>query len=208
MPTLNGDSMLCILMILHEVRDVEVARAGKFRFELQGRVVEYGETKFCLISCLRFGPYVDIKNTKVTTSSTLRNRLFPSVKDEDLRMKDLEEYIKGLAFSTCSDEDAIMAMQMMFLLRGLIGRDNNTCILPAMYELADSQYYWNRFVWGMYLWMYSETQLRLWFGKIYRYLRDNESVGYANMMKYTVTGFQLPFKVSFTCNYLYFLSAY
>nr|KAJ0208932.1 hypothetical protein LSAT_V11C400183030 [Lactuca sativa] len=27
------------------------------------------------------------------------------------------------------------------------------------------------------------------------YLRDNESVGYTKMMKYTVTGFQLPFKV-------------
>nr|KAJ0186328.1 hypothetical protein LSAT_V11C900471940 [Lactuca sativa] len=63
-----------------------------------------------------------------------------------------------------------MVMQMVFLLRGLIGRDNNTCILPTMYELADSQYNWNR------------------------YLRDNESVGYTRMMKYTVTSFQLPFK--------------
>ncbi|CAI9269440.1 unnamed protein product [Lactuca saligna] len=194
MPTPNGNSMLCHLMMLHEVRDVEVARAGKFRFELQGRVVKYGETEFCLISGLRLGQYVDIINTKVNTNSTLRNRLLPNVRDEELRLKNLEDYNKGPAFSMCSAEDAVMVMQMMFLLRGLIGRDGNTCIPPAMYMLADSQYNWNMFAWGMYLWRYNETQLRFWFGKIYMYLRDNESVGYTKMMKYTVTGFQLPFK--------------
>nr|KAJ0202455.1 hypothetical protein LSAT_V11C600314230 [Lactuca sativa] len=149
MPTPNGDPMLCHLMMLHEVRDVEVARAWRFQFELQGKVVEYDETKFCLISSLRFEPCANIINTKVSTSSTLRNRLFPNVRDEDLWLKDLEDYVKGPAFSTCSDEDA----------------------------------------------RYSETQLRLWFGKIYRYLRDNEGEGYTKMMKYSVLGFQFPFKI-------------
>nr|KAJ0216337.1 hypothetical protein LSAT_V11C300110180 [Lactuca sativa] len=144
MPTPNGDPMLCHLMMLHEVRDVEVAKAGKFRFKLQGRVVEYGETKFCLISGLRFGLYVDIIHTKVSTSSTLRNRLFPNVRDEDLRLKDLED-LKEPTFSTCSDEDAVMVMQMMFLLRGLIGRDDNMYIPPTVYEIADSQYNWNKY---------------------------------------------------------------
>ncbi|CAI9264483.1 unnamed protein product [Lactuca saligna] len=117
MPTPNGDMLLCYLMMLHEVRDVEVDRAGRFRFELQGRVVEYGETKFCLISGLRFGLYIDIINTEVSTRSTLRNRLFPNVRDKDLRLKDLEDYIKGPAFLTCCDEDAVMVMKMIFLLR-------------------------------------------------------------------------------------------
>nr|KAJ0192607.1 hypothetical protein LSAT_V11C800396980 [Lactuca sativa] len=94
MPTPNGDPMLCDLMMLHEVRDVEVARDERFQFELQGRVVEYSETEFCLINGLRFGPYVDIINTKVSTSSALRNRLFSNVRDEDLRLKNLEDYIK------------------------------------------------------------------------------------------------------------------
>ena len=58
MSTPNGDPMLCHLIMLHEVRDVEVVRARRFQFELQGRVVEYGETEFCLISGLRFGLYV------------------------------------------------------------------------------------------------------------------------------------------------------
>nr|KAJ0186791.1 hypothetical protein LSAT_V11C900472780 [Lactuca sativa] len=138
MPTPNGNPMHCHLMMLHEVRDVEVARAGKFQFELQGMMVEHGETEFCLISGLRFGSYVDITNTKVGTSLALRNRLFPNVRDEDLLLKDLEDYIKGPTFSTCSDEDAVMVMQMM----SLIGRDENTCIPPAVYELADSQYNW------------------------------------------------------------------
>ncbi|CAI9298366.1 unnamed protein product [Lactuca saligna] len=139
MPNPNGNPMLCHLMVLHDVRDVEVARTGRFRFELQGRVVEYGETEFCLISGLRFGPYVDIINTKVSRNSSLRNRLFPNVRDKDLRLKDLEDYVIGPSFSTCSDEDAVMVMQMIFLLRGLIGRDGNTCIPSAVYELADSQ---------------------------------------------------------------------
>ncbi|CAI9264203.1 unnamed protein product [Lactuca saligna] len=162
--------MLCHLMMLHEVRDVEVAKAGRFRFELQGRMVEYDEIEFCLITGLRFGPYVDIISTKVNRSSTLRNRLFHNVRDEDLRLKDLEDYVKGPAFSTYSDEDAVMVMQMIFLLRGLIGRDGNTCIPSAVYELDDSQYNWNK------------------------YLRDNEDEGYTKTMKYTVLGFQFPFK--------------
>ncbi|CAI9296568.1 unnamed protein product [Lactuca saligna] len=163
--------MLCHLMMLYEVYDVEVARTGRFRFELQGRVVEYGEIEFCLISGLRFGPYVDIINTKVNRSSTLRNQLFPNVRDEDLRLKNLEDYVKEPAFLMCSDEDAVMVMQMIFLLRGLIGQDDNTCILSAVHELADSQYNWNI------------------------YLRDNEDEGYTKTMKYTVLGFQFPFKV-------------
>ncbi|CAI9296112.1 unnamed protein product [Lactuca saligna] len=157
-------------MMFHDVRDVEVARVGRFQFELQGRVVEYGETEFCLISGLRFGPYVDIINKKVSTSSTLRNRLFSNVRDEDLWLKDLEDYIKGPTFSTCSNEDAVMVMEMIFLLRGLIGRDSNTCIPLEVYELADSQYNWNK------------------------YLRDNEGEGYTKTMKYTIFDFQLVFK--------------
>nr|KAJ0227857.1 hypothetical protein LSAT_V11C100049050 [Lactuca sativa] len=172
MPTPNGDPMLYHLTMLHEVRDVEVARARRFQFELKCRVVEYGETEFCLISGLRFGSYVDIINTKVSTSSTLRNRLFPNVRDEDIRLKDLEDYVKGSAFSTCSDEDEVMVVQMVFLFRGLIGRDDNMCIPSVVYELADSQYNWNR------------------------YLRDNEGEGYTKTMKYTLLGFQFPFKVN------------
>nr|KAJ0193753.1 hypothetical protein LSAT_V11C800433720 [Lactuca sativa] len=166
MPILNGDLMLCHLLMLHEVRDFEVAKARKFRFPFQSRVVEYGETKFYLIRGLRFGPYVDKINTKVSTSSTLMTQLFPNVRDEDLRLKDLKDYIKGPAFSTCSDEDA------------------GSHRLRRQYMHSAGSY--DMFAYGTYLWRYSETQLRLWFGKIYRYLRDNESVGYTKMMKYTV----------------------
>ncbi|CAI9270051.1 unnamed protein product [Lactuca saligna] len=162
MPTPNGDPMLYHLTMLHEVRDVEVARARRFQFELKCRVVEYGETEFCLISGLRFGSYVDIINTKVSTSSTLRNRLFPNVRDEDIRLKDLEDYVKGSAFSTCSDEDEVMVVQMVFLFRGLIGRDDNMCIPSVVYELADSQYNWNRFAWGTYLWRNKIPRMRAW----------------------------------------------
>ncbi|CAI9267522.1 unnamed protein product [Lactuca saligna] len=50
------------------------------------------------------------------------------------------------------------------------------------------------FAWRTYLWRYSETQSRLWFGKISKYLRDNEDEGYTKTMKYTLLGFQFPFK--------------
>nr|KAJ0227171.1 hypothetical protein LSAT_V11C100043020 [Lactuca sativa] len=110
MATPNGDPRLCYLMMLHEVRDVEVARAGKFRG-------------------LIFGPYVDIINTKFSTSSTLRNQLFPNVGDDDVRLKDFEDYIKGSAFSTCSDEDA-GSHRMRRQYVHSVGSD----------ELADNQY--------------------------------------------------------------------
>nr|KAJ0216220.1 hypothetical protein LSAT_V11C300107060 [Lactuca sativa] len=102
MPIPNGDLMLCHLMMLQEVRDVVAVRTGRFQFE----VVEYGETKFCLISGLRFGPYVDVINTKCNKKYVLRNQLFPNVRDEDLRLKDIEDYIKGPKFLTCGDVDA------------------------------------------------------------------------------------------------------
>nr|KAJ0195200.1 hypothetical protein LSAT_V11C700374520 [Lactuca sativa] len=101
MPTPNGDSMLCHLMMLHEVHDVPVDRAGRFRFELQGRVVEY-----------------------------------------DLLLKDIEYYIKWPTFLTCSN--VIMLMKIVFLLKGLIGRDTNMLILSVVYELANNLYNWNK----------------------------------------------------------------
>ena len=59
---------------------------------------------------------------------------------------------------------------------------------------------YDRFMWGTFLWRYSETQLRLWFGKIYRLLQDQANKGPVKTLKYTAIGFHLPFKVSFTCN--------
>ena len=107
-------------------------------------MVEYGETEFCLISNLRFGPYVDVINTKHKTKSALHSWLFLNLRNEDLQPKDIEDYIKRPIFETCSDDDAITLMNMLFLLRGLIGRDTNTYIMSVVFDLADNLYNWNR----------------------------------------------------------------
>nr|KAJ0196702.1 hypothetical protein LSAT_V11C700374510 [Lactuca sativa] len=54
---------------------------------------------------------------------------------------------------------------------------------------------YDRFAWRTFLWRYSKTQLRLWFGRIYIYLRDQANVGSVKTLKYTVTGFHLPFNL-------------
>ncbi|CAI9302232.1 unnamed protein product [Lactuca saligna] len=69
--------MLCHLMMLHEIRDVVATRDGRLRFELQNGVVEYGETEFCLISGLRYGPYVDVINTKCNKKNCITESVVP-----------------------------------------------------------------------------------------------------------------------------------
>ncbi|CAI9263384.1 unnamed protein product [Lactuca saligna] len=104
-------------MMFHDVHDVLVARVGRFWFKLQGRVVKYGDIEFFLISSLRFRPYVDVINTKHNTKFALWSQLFPNFRNEDLRLKDIEDYIKGPTFLTCSNDDAIMLMNILFLLK-------------------------------------------------------------------------------------------
>nr|KAJ0219408.1 hypothetical protein LSAT_V11C300134280 [Lactuca sativa] len=143
MPISNGDPMFCHLLMLHEV----VARTGRFRFELRGG--------------LRFGPYFDVINTKFDTKYILRDRLFPNVTDENLRLKDIKDYIKGPEFLTCGDDDAVSYDEIQIR--------------------AFSRY--------------NDTKLRIVFGIIHRFLRDHDNVASPMILKYTVTGFHLPFQV-------------
>nr|KAJ0198869.1 hypothetical protein LSAT_V11C600299210 [Lactuca sativa] len=46
--------------------------------------------------------------------------------------------------SELSDEDTVMLIQLVFILKGLHGRDVKTCFHAAIYKLADNIYDWNK----------------------------------------------------------------
>nr|KAJ0201779.1 hypothetical protein LSAT_V11C600302590 [Lactuca sativa] len=127
----HGDLLLVHLMMLHEVRSQQL---------------DFGETKYILICSLGVGPYVDLlHDEKVRLNSNPRARLFPDISDVHLRLKDLEEYIMSLNYLSLQDEDVVMLIQLVFMLKGLHGRDVKTGIPEAVYKLANNIDDWNMY---------------------------------------------------------------
>ena len=141
----NGDPLLVHLMMLHEVRSQEVIDLGNFEFEVQGYRMMFTEQDYCLITGLRFGPFLDLINEGTKHQSKLRARLFPEESDESLRLKQIEDFILSPNFRTVNDADGVKLVESIFLLKGLIGRDPKTCIPPLVYKLLDDQYDWERY---------------------------------------------------------------
>ncbi|CAI9270054.1 unnamed protein product [Lactuca saligna] len=79
------------------------------------------------------------------SNSQLRARLFPDISDSRLRLKDLEDFIMSPNYSALQDEDAVMLIQHVFMLKGLHGQDVKTGIPAAVYKLADNIDDWNRY---------------------------------------------------------------
>ncbi|KAL4562297.1 hypothetical protein LXL04_034497 [Taraxacum kok-saghyz] len=94
MPIPNGDPLLIHAMMLHEERDLGVGQSGRFRFNVQGIQVEYGESEICLITGLNFGPSANLlAATKNRRNSVLRSRVFLKETDQSLRLRHIEEFI-------------------------------------------------------------------------------------------------------------------
>nr|KAJ0216492.1 hypothetical protein LSAT_V11C300128300 [Lactuca sativa] len=110
----------------------EVFEAGRFHFEIQGVQLEFGEIKYILISGLRVGPYVDLLHEeRGHSNSNLRVRLFPNITNAALQLKHLEEYIMSPQHLRFQDADAVLLIQLVFMLKSLHGWDVKTGIPTA-----------------------------------------------------------------------------
>nr|KAJ0190480.1 hypothetical protein LSAT_V11C800428750 [Lactuca sativa] len=174
----HGDPLLVHLMMLYEVRTQEVFEMGRFLFDIEGRHLQFGETEYILICGLKVGRYVDLLyDEKGRSNSSLRARLFPDISDARLRLKDLEDFIMSPKYLEVKDEDVVMLIQLVFVLKGLHGRDVKT------------------FAWGTYLWRYTSRMMRGMFKKIVEFRQFKEANPESKKIhKYTVPGFMLPFK--------------
>ncbi|CAI9298275.1 unnamed protein product [Lactuca saligna] len=116
--------------------------------------------------------------------------------DARLRLKDLEELIMSSNCLALQDEDAMMLIQLVFMLKGLHGRDIKTGIPAAVYKLADNIDDWNKFAWGTYFWKYASRMMRGMFEKIEEFREFKQANPESKKgHKYTVPGFMLPFKI-------------
>ncbi|CAI9277948.1 unnamed protein product [Lactuca saligna] len=162
----------------------------------EGIQVDFGETKYILICGLKVGPYVDLlHDEKGQSNSNIHARLFPDISDARLRLKDLEDLIMSPNYLVLQDEDDVMLIQLVFMLKGLHERDVKTGIPAAVYKLADNIDDWNSFAWGTYLWKYTSRMMRRMFKKIedFRLLKQANRES-KKVHKYIVPGFMLPFK--------------
>nr|KAJ0212802.1 hypothetical protein LSAT_V11C400222780 [Lactuca sativa] len=101
-------------------------------------------------------------------------------------------------YSALQDEDVVMLIQLVFMLKGLHGRDVKTGIPAAVYKFADNIDDWNRFAWGTYFWKYTSRMMRGMFEKIEEFRQFKQANPESRKgHKYTVPGFMLPFKVTF-----------
>ncbi|CAI9279186.1 unnamed protein product [Lactuca saligna] len=163
----HGDPLLVHLMMFHEVRCQHVFEMGRFLFDIHGTHLDFGETEYILICGLKVVPYVDLlHDEKGRSYSNLRSRLFPDIYDVRLRLKDLEDLIMSPNYLALQDEDDVMLIQLVFMLKGLHRRDVKTDIPAAVYKLADNKDDWNRFALGTYLWTYTSCLMREMFKKI------------------------------------------
>ncbi|CAI9270032.1 unnamed protein product [Lactuca saligna] len=88
--------------------------------------------------CRVVGPYVDLLHEeKGWSNSNLRARLFLDISDARLWLKDLEDLVISLNYLALQDEDVVMLIQLVFMLKGLHGQDVKTGIPAAVYKLAD-----------------------------------------------------------------------
>nr|KAJ0219809.1 hypothetical protein LSAT_V11C200088410 [Lactuca sativa] len=140
--------------------------------------------EYILISGLRVGPYIDLLHEeKHHLNSNLQAQLFPDIIDVRLWPRDLEDYIMSPKYQQLKDEDEVMFIQLVFVLKGLHGRDVTTCI-PT-------------FAWGTYLWTYTSGLMRGMFKKIERFkLFKQTNLESMKIHKYIVASFMLLFKVS------------
>nr|KAJ0209910.1 hypothetical protein LSAT_V11C400169750 [Lactuca sativa] len=142
----HGDPLLVHLMMLHEVRSQEVFEMGRFLFDIQGTHLDFGKTEYILICGLKVGPYVDLlHDEKGRSNSSHHAQLFPYISDVRIRLKDLEDFLMSPKYLAVQDEDVVMLIQLVFVLKGIHGRDVKTCIPAAIYNLADNRDDWNRY---------------------------------------------------------------
>ena len=81
----HGDPLLVHMMMLHEIRSPQIFEMGRFLFDIQGILLDFGETEYILICGLKVGPYVDLlHDEKGRSDSNLRARLFPDISDARL----------------------------------------------------------------------------------------------------------------------------
>ncbi|CAI9292867.1 unnamed protein product [Lactuca saligna] len=108
--------------------------------------LDFGETEYILISWLRVDPYVDLlHDERGHSNSNLCARLFSYITDAHLWLKDLEDYIMSPNFFALQDEDVVMLIQLVFMLKGLHRRDVKTGIHVAVYKLDDNIDEWNSY---------------------------------------------------------------
>ncbi|CAI9274112.1 unnamed protein product [Lactuca saligna] len=127
----SGDPLLVYMMMLYEVRSQQIFEmgGGGVMFDIQGIQLDFGETEYILICGLKVGPYVDsLNDEKGHSNSHLRAWLFPDISDSRLRLKDLEDLILSPNYSALQDEDVVMLIQLVFMLKGLHGRDETGSI--------------------------------------------------------------------------------
>ncbi|KAL4578698.1 hypothetical protein LXL04_014827 [Taraxacum kok-saghyz] len=192
-PPPDGDAILMHDMMLREVRGDKELR---IRFEVDGHLLEYGESEFILITGLRVGEYFDIlKEKKYRGNCMFRARVFPRISDKKLRLNDFSNLIHSASFKEINDSDASLVVQNFILLRGFMSRDLCTCIPPSVLTLVDDINSWNIFAWGTYLWEYTYVQMSNIFKKIADYAKDFYDMCADKGLKYTVVGFMFPFKI-------------
>ncbi|KAL4569297.1 hypothetical protein LXL04_024933 [Taraxacum kok-saghyz] len=155
-------------------RCITYACHDRLRFEVDGHLLEYGESEFILISGLRYFLRLVIKK---------------------LHLNDFSNLIESARFKEINHEDASLVVQIFILLRGFMGRDLCTGIPPSVLTLADDINSWNRFAWGTYLWEYTYVQMSHIFKTIAEYVKDFYDMGTDKHLKYTVVGFMFPFKI-------------
>lgn len=132
------------MMLREIIGDEELVRNKRFRFDVAGQILEYGEREFILISGLKHGHYHGILHAKKRCHlAFVLGCLINDV--SDFRLHHVYDLINDDSFPLLSDDDTVVVLQLYILLRFCIGRGPSSSMPPTVLNLADDLDSWNRY---------------------------------------------------------------
>nr|KAJ0194944.1 hypothetical protein LSAT_V11C700379510 [Lactuca sativa] len=200
----HGDPLLVHLMMLHEDEDTVMLIQLVFMLKgLHGRDVKTGipvavykvADNIDDWNMFAWGTYLRTNISRLMRGMFKKIEEFRLFKQANPESKKAHKYTIPDFMLSFKDEDTVMLIQLVFMLKGLHGRDVKTGIPVAVYKVADNIDDWNMFAWGTYLRTNISRLMRGMFKKIEEFrLFKQANPESKKAHKYTIPDFMLSFK--------------
>lgn len=187
--------------MIHTILDSEVESVpNELSFNILGKRIRFRRQEFCLVTGLRFGPNMYMKEwVKDMTENPFRKRMFPDIPENvSVKVKDVMDIFNQMKDRSIvlEDDDAVKICLLVLLDNGFLGHQSSHNVSNFKLNLVEHlEDCWNIFPWGSYIWDKTYKQLRDAVSN--RRLLHNEKRKKGEEIRYTLTGFVWAFMVFF-----------
>nr|GFA36340.1 phospholipase-like protein [Tanacetum cinerariifolium] len=171
--------------------------ANELSFIVSGKRIRFRRQKFCLVTSLRFGSNMYMKEwVKNMTENPFRNRVFPHIEAKSVKLSDviaIFDKMRGKSL-VMEDNNAVKICFLVLLQHGFLAHQMSHNISNEMLMLVeDLSNCWNIFPWGSYIWDHTYLKLRDALNK--RQVSHDDKREKGEEIRYTLTGFVYAFMI-------------